>query len=246
MEPVFSQSFPIDDGSVDCFGRLKPSALLLFIQELSGRHCEELSVGVDALARQRLGWVVTRHRVQLSRVPRLGETIRIETWPMPTTRVAYPRSVVAYDADGHECFRAISLWVLLNLDTRAMILPGKSGIIVRGTVRGGELPSPAGLLPHPLGSVYTREVRFTDIDRNGHMNNSRYLDWVDDLFPSEFHRTHTLREFTVCYNAEAREGQSLLLHYGAAEDGAVQVEAERDSDGQSHRVFTALLRYESA
>ena len=33
----------------------------------------------------------------------------------------------------------------------------------------------------------TREVRFTDLDRNGHMNNCRYLQWVSDLLPSAFH-----------------------------------------------------------
>ena len=163
---------------------------------------------------------------------------------MPTTRVAYPRSVVAYDSEGRECFRAISLWVLMDLDTRNMILPGKSGITVTGTVRGTELAIPSGLIPRPLASDANRSVCFTDLDRNGHMNNTRYLDWIADLFPSSFHRDRTLKEFTVCYLAEAREGQQLRMHYGVAEEGCIRVDAERQQGEQTNRVFAARLLYE--
>ena len=176
MEPLYTQNFEITDHYVDCFGRMTPASILLMIQEVAGKHCTALSVDYDTLAKRRMFWAVTRHRVQVSRMPRLGETIRVETWPMPTTRVAYPRSVVAYDADGRECFRAISLWVLMDLDTRNMILPGKSGITVTGTVRGTELAIPNGLIPRQLASDTDRSVCFTDLDRNGHMNNTRYLD----------------------------------------------------------------------
>ena len=244
MEPLYTQNFEITDHYVDCFGRMTPASILLMIQEVAGKHCTALSVDYDTLAKRRMFWAVTRHRVQVSRMPRLGETIRVETWPMPTTRVAYPRSVVAYDADGRECFRAISLWVLMDLDTRNMILPGKSGITVTGTVRGTELAIPNGLIPRQLASDTDRSVCFTDLDRNGHMNNTRYLDWIEDLFPSSFHREHSLKEFTVCYLAEAREGQRLTMHYGVPEEGCIQVDAERREGEESHRVFAARLLFE--
>ena len=126
MEPIYSQNFTISDVHVNCFGQLKTSMILYMAQEVAGKHFEMLSMNYDSLAGHGLFWAITRHKVQVSRLPRHGEKIRIETWPMPTTRVAYPRSVIAYDAQGNECFRAISLWVLMDLDKRSMILPGKS------------------------------------------------------------------------------------------------------------------------
>ena len=243
MEPIYVQNFEITDQFVDRFGRLRGSQLLFIVQEMGGRHCELLKLDYDALARHRMYWAVTRHRVQVTRLPHRGETIRVETWPMPTTHAAFPRSVVAYDEKGEECFRAISLWVLMDLDTRNMILPGKSGIIVPGTLRGTELAVPGGLIPRERGSLSSREVRFTDLDRNGHMNNTRYLEWMDDLFPSEFHRDHVLRELTVCYLAEAKEGQTLDMHYDCPDGSAVQVDATRTLDGETHRVFSAKLLF---
>ena len=243
MEPLYTQNFEITDHYVDCFGRMTPASILLMIQEVAGKHCTALSVDYDTLAKRRMFWAVTRHRVQVSRMPRLGETIRVETWPMPTTRVAYPRSVVAYDAAGNECFRAISLWVLMNLDTRSMILPGKSGISVVGSLRGLELPSPGSLALMDHTQIRQRQVCFTDLDRNGHMNNTRYLNWVSDLLPSAFHQEHEVKEFTICYHAEAREGQLLDLSWDFPQEDCLQVDARRTDTAQGERVFSARLLY---
>ncbi len=244
MEAVYIQNFTVDDGSVDRYGRMKPSAMLYLAQEMGGRHSELMSLDYDTLASRRLFWAVTRHRVQISRTPMLGEKLRLETWPLPTTRAAYPRSVIAYDSENNEVFRAITLWVLMNLDTRKMILPGKSGISVVGTIRGGELPAPGGLIPRPIGVAQSRKVAFTDLDRNGHMNNTRCMDWIADLLPSEFHALHTVTDFTVCYLAEAREQQELLLNWEMPDSGTLQVDARTGVGGDEHRVFSAKLFFE--
>ena len=243
MEPIYRQNFQITDKCVDCFGRLKRSMILFFAQEVAGRHFTEIAMDYDSLAQKGMFWAIIRQRVQVTRVPLRGETIRVETWPMPTTRVAYPRSVVAYDEQGNECFRSISLWVLMDLNTRAMILPGKSGISVAGTLRGNELAPPASLTPMVLKSHRSRMVCFTDLDRNGHMNNTRYLDWIDDLLPGSFHEGSAIKEFTVCYLSEAREGQTLNLSWEIVEDGCLQVDATRNLGDKDERVFAARLLF---
>ena len=246
MEPIFRQSFHIDGNVIDRYGRLKPSAILFYAQEVAGKHCEIISLNYDDLAKKGLFWAVIRHRVQITRLPMQGETITVETWPMPTTRVAYPRSVVAYDEQGSECFRSISLWVLMDLNTRNMILPGKSGIAVQGTIRGTELAPPNSLAARTLTNSRKRTVCFTDLDRNGHMNNTRYMDWIDDLLPSAFHEDHPAKEFTVCYLSEAKEGQELELGWDLMDGPVLQVDAHRektDVPGKQERIFAAQVLF---
>ena len=244
MEPIYQQEFTIEDVHVDRYGRLKPSMLLYFAQEVAGHHFTRLAMDYESLAQRGMFWAVTRHKVQINRLPMRGETIRIETWPMPTTRVAYPRSMAAYDSNGNEVFRCISLWVLMDLNNRNMILPGKSGIEVAGTLRGNELASPLGLPAKILSSSRSRTVSFTDLDRNGHMNNTKYLDWIDDLLPSAFHAQHNIREFTVCYLNEAREGQELQLKWDILEYGTLQVDALRKGEEKDERIFAAKLLFD--
>ena len=244
MEPIYSQSFEITDLHVDCCGRLLPSKILFLMQEVAGNHFAQLAMDYETLAQRGLFWAITRNKVQITRLPMRGETIRLETWPMPTTRVAFPRSIIAYDEAGNEVFRSITLWVLMDLNNRSMVLPGKSGIEVAGTLRGNELSSPLGMPAKALQNRRSRYVNFTDLDRNAHMNNTKYLDWIYDLLGSGFHAEHTIREFTVCYLSEALEGQKLELSWDFPEEGCLMMEAHRNQEDKSERIFAAKILFD--
>ncbi len=242
MEPIYQREFVIDDMVSDCFGKLRPSSVLYFVQEMAGRHVD--SMGLDPAPEDRgLLWVIIRHRVQISRLPCKGETIRLETWPMPTTRVAYPRSVVAYDEKGQELFRSISLWVLMDKQSRAMVLPGKSGVLVPGILRGNELPSPHSLPPAMGGSLVRRRVCYTDLDVNIHMNNCRYLEWASDLLPASFHASHDLQDVTMCFLSEAREADELEILWNLSPDGLLHMDIQRLEKDKKTHIFTADLHY---
>ena len=246
MEPIYRQSFEITDIHLDCFGRVKPSVLLYFAQEVAGHHAARLGTDWETLAEKHLFWAILRHHVQVERLPVAGETVTLETWPMPTSRVAYPRATVAYDAQGNVLMRTVAVWVLMNTDTRAMILPGKSGVEVAGTLRGTELAVPGSIAPAKLANSTCRTVGYTELDRNGHMNNTRYLDWIDDLLSADFHGAHPVREMTLCYLSEAREGQHLQLQWALSADAELQVEACRqkpETPEKQERVFAAHIRF---
>ena len=239
MEPIFKSELTVTEMQVDRFGRARPSVLLYYLQEAAGQHCNLLAVDHDTLSQKHLFWAVTRTRVQVTRLPRLGEKVFVQTWPMPTTRVAYPRSVVACDEKGRELFRSISLWVLMDAQSRAMVLPGQSGITVDGVLTGSELTVPRAIAARPMKNAKTCTVGYSLLDRNGHMNNTRYLDWVDDLLPSEFHREHPVQEFTVCYMNEAREGDEIALSYELTDGPVLTVDATRGGE----RIFSAQIQY---
>ena len=165
---------------------------------------------------------------------------------MPTTRTAYPRATAAFDANGDLLFRCVSLWVLMDTRDRAMVLPGKSGVEVNGIAMGDELTVPGSMALKPLANKDDRTVRFTDLDWNGHMNNCRYLDWVADTLPGSFHEGHSVREFSVCYLSEAREGDAMTLHWELSEEGVLAVDGCREEDGVSAahgRVFSARVLF---
>ena len=244
MQPIYVKEYEVSPVAVDAFGRLKASRILAFLQDVAGDHSAVLGTAQEQLIDKNLFWAVIRHRVQITRTPRSGEKLRLETWPMPTTRTAYPRSTIAYDEAGNECFRSISLWILMDARTRAMVLPGKSGVEVGGLLRGCELQVPSSLIPRDMRECQTRQVRFTDLDINGHMNNCRYLDWVEDLLPAPFHKNHEIREFTLCYMSEVTEKEQVQLHWDLGEGPVLTVEACRqgeDVPAAHSRVFSAKV-----
>ena len=164
---------------------------------------------------------------------------------MPTTRTNYPRATVGYDAEGNELFKVLGLWVVMDLVSRTMILPKKSGVIVEGTLRGNELSVPGSLNPKDLSGLYSRRVGYTDLDRNGHMNNTRYLEWMDDLLTADFHKENEPKEISICYHAEAREGQMLHLNWQLSDEKELLVDALRQEpeDENMHHVFAAKVQF---
>ncbi len=242
MNPIYTQTFTLTDLHVDCYRRLKSSVLLYLIQEVSGCHAALLGADWETLADKNLFWAIIRHKVQINRLPEAGETITLETWPMPTTRVAYPRATVAYDASGNILFKSVAIWVLMDTDTRAMVLPGKSGVEVPGSIRGIECDMPASVSVKDAENRSCRTVGYSELDRNGHMNNTYYLNWADDLLPGKFHKTHCLQGFNICYLAEGKEGQNMELLWHLNEENTLSLEAKTVGE-DAHRVFAVVVNY---
>lgn len=242
----YKTQFTLSPVHVDRFGNAKPSALLLFCQEAAGGHCAQLELDWDTLRKKNMFWAIIRSKMEISRMPRAGETITVETWPMPTTRVAFPRATAGYDKDGNLLFRATALWVLMDPESRAMILPGKSGILLEGMETGEELSVPGSLLPGDVTEFAQRQVRFTDIDRNGHMNNTRYMEWLYDLLDSEYWQQRPLKGFTACYLSEAKENQVLRLGWAEIDPHHLRLEIRRDGEEafrKLERVFAASVEF---
>lgn len=147
MDQFFEKSITIAKSEVNKQNRLTLSALLYHAQEVAGAHSQMLSCDRDSLTDKNLFWAVLRHRVVIHRLPSAGEIITVRTWPMPTTRTAYPRAVRAVDGNGNILFELVSLWVLMDRTSRAMVLPGKSGVEVQGIAFGDEPASPGSIVP---------------------------------------------------------------------------------------------------
>ena len=139
-------------------------------------------------------------------------------------------------------FRSHAVWVLMDTNTRAMVLPGKSGVQVPGYVRGCELDTPGSVPRRELDGRVSRSVGYTQLDRNGHMNNTYYLNWVEDLLDSAFHRENVLQMLNISYLNEAREGQNIDLCWQKNDDGTLWVEAQTGEE-KVHRVFAVQVHY---
>ena len=245
MDYFFEMQYPVTDVLTDGFQRLHPAAILYLVQETAGAHCKVLGVEDEKLGG--LFWAVLRYRVEVDRLPKLGESVTLRTWPMPATKVAYPRAAEGYDAEGNRLFRLVSLWVLMDEKNRQMVLPGRSGVDVPGTTTGQELPIPAGLKAIPTENTTARPVTEREIDKNNHMNNTQYLDWAMCLLPREFAKNHPLKAFTACYFNEARLGDELALCWTVREDHTLYLDSYRTSGDEANtgdRVFSAQLEFD--
>ncbi len=243
MEPIYEKDYYLSDMHSDAFGRAKPAALLSFAQDIAGEHAAILGGGWAQLQEKKLFWAVTRHRMEIFCPPKTGETLRIKTWPMVTTRVAYPRCVEGYRKDGRLLFRIVSLWVLMDTEKRSLVLPGRSGVEIRGCNFGTEGAAPHSILPGHYENNTCRAVSYSDLDRNQHMNNTRYLEWINDLLPLQFHKEYYPSACSVCYMQELLPAQTLHISWEMDENCLLHLDSRLGDSTAGERIFAAQLQF---
>ena len=211
MLKQYTQEFRIASYQTDLSARIRPSAILEIMQEMAGAHAELLGVGRSHLLPMNLAWVLTRVEVRMERYPLSGEVISVETFPMPNRRVFFPRYFIFRDAEGKEIGCAGSMWVILDITSRKMtnaveitaLLPDNS-----------DLTAPMGMpaTVEEIGGAPQEEQRmpvYSDLDVNGHVNNTRYLDWCCNALGIETMRASVIKQFAVNYNLEILPGQTV-------------------------------------
>ena len=219
----------------DLGGLWRPSAILTAMQETAGAHSHILGCGRETLVEQGIVWVLTRCEVRMDREARMGETVSIETFPMPLRRWFFPRYFVFRDAAGAALGAAGTLWVLFDLEKRCMVAPGD----VAGAIPdNSDLTPPLGVpgpVPRLTGetAASARTPVYSELDVNGHVNNARYADWLCDALGLETMREMRVRDMRLSYAAEIRPGQEmdltlvrdgLAFHLTGAHEGKVHFE----------------------
>ena len=211
MMKTYREDVRILTKDCDLTGQWKPSAILEVMQELAGIHGTLIGVGRNALLQQGVVWVLTRVEVVMDRYPKIGDTVSIETFPMPVRRWFFPRYFIFRNEQGEEIGRAGSLWVLLDVNTRKMAKPDICAALMPDN---SDLLAPLGL-PATVTEVSgtletdTHIPVYTDLDINGHVNNTKYMDWCCNALGIDTMKENCLSRFDVNYNLEILPGQQI-------------------------------------
>jgi acyl-ACP thioesterase len=213
MQKTYEETLLLRSCDCDFRGTWRPSAIFAAMQEVSGMHSHLLGCGRDTLIRQGFVWVLSRVELKMEKYPVVGDTVKIETFPMKNKRWFFPRYFILRDEAGRQIGCASTLWVLLDFAARKMAPPDP---IVHLIPDNSDLTAPMGLPSAVIDAggeerVFTRLPAYTDLDVNNHVNNARYVDWLCDALGHEVLGLKVLSNICVNYDAEIRPEQAVEL-----------------------------------
>lgn len=214
MIKTYQEELLLRTCNCDFMGTWRPSAILEAMQEASGMHSEMLGCGRNALLQQNIVWVLSRCEIQMDKYPVVGDRVIVETFPTANRRWFFPRYFIFRDEQGEIFGKAVTLWLLLDINTRHMTAPGD---VVKLMPDNSDLIAPLGL-PATIDDVKGADKKFTytpvytDIDVNLHVNNTKYADWLCNSLGIETMQAHCLQSLIVNYNAEILPNQEINLH----------------------------------
>lgn len=214
MMKTYDETFTLRSRDCDLNGKWRPSAILETMQEAAGVHSKLLGCGREDLVGQNIVWVLSRCEIHLDRYPSAGETVTVHTFPTPTRICFFPRYYIFTDAHGELIGKAGSLWLLFDLGTRRMLPPGNIGKLIPDNSDLSvpmNLPSTVGKLQgEEFVSVYSPV--YTDLDVNGHVNNTRYADWLCNVLGIDILTQYEPDHIILNYNHEILPGNVVTLH----------------------------------
>ena len=212
METFLERWIYLESRNVDFMGRWRADEIFVEMQEVAAEHSTALGVGFAALRAKNLAWVLTRVRLEMNRYPRIGERVRVRTAVAPGSHGIYPRQFAFYSPDGAQLGAASTLWALIDLTARRMANPAALDIPALPGDPAPGLPLPgAARMPDAPAVESVRDARYTDLDVNGHVGNTRYIGWLLDALGVDVLRDASVKSLTANYAREIRPGARAAL-----------------------------------
>ena len=250
MGKRYAETCKVSCYETDRFMQLRPFSILNYAQEIAYVHSTGLGVGWNALMDVNLVWVLSRIRVKILDFPHWRDEIEMETWHKGQDRMFSLRDFVISDKKGNAKVLITSSWLIIDVNTRRIhrfenlmkhpddvyeYIFNKDAIYERADKI---------LLPEDMTLVKTREVVYSDVDFNGHVNNAKYIEWSEDIVPPQMQEKMRLSEFSIEFCHECRQGETIELYMKICDveestEKKVYVSGRREGKA----IYSALLKY---
>ncbi len=161
--------------------RIRAGAVLRYMMETANRNMFVQKPSYSDLLQQGYAFLVSRTHLKIYGEFQPYDTITAETWAIEEKGASFDRCYRLL-RDGKVLAEAYSVFGLLNVNTGKLCRAGEIDIPY---YQDEPLPlSTRFRLPDDRRTVVgTREIRYADIDCNGHMNNANYPDMLCDFIP---------------------------------------------------------------
>ncbi len=219
QQGMYGQTFVPDFSDYDAQGRLKLSTLLRCLAESAGMACSALGYNRSWMLEHHHVYLLSQYRVRFSETFDYApdRALRITTWEEGSKGASVIRNYRLTDAADREVALVCSTWLLVDPDTHKLLRPSDFSGEVPRLQPGYPVPMPGKLRVEQTKEQVFREIRYSDLDMNGHVNNAKYADIITDVIPKRF-RTQKLVDFQIRYKKEAKLGDVLSVGITETED----------------------------
>lgn len=208
----------IDD--FDRNGNMKPSALLRILENTASHHSDFVRDKMPAGHINSIVWIITDWRMEILRAPQCREELSVTTWIVGKAPAAYTdRQLVVKNADGEELVRAEVRHALLNVEENRLVRLDEDTVsrYEPEQLRLFDSRMPRLHLPDGFAQEEHFALRRADIDYNGHVHNTAYLDFALEPIPEEV-LLRGVKSVRMTYKKALKYGDDVTIKSAELED----------------------------
>ncbi len=194
----------------------------------------------ETLADNGVAILVSRDSFRIHKYPVENQHIIVRTWEEKSEALQFVRMFQIEDMDGNKLITGVTAWLLVDVKARR-IMPIKKFDdmgLRKPPLKVSERDClPYGKISVPDDAVLLDErvIKFTDLDANGHTNNSRYAAFAIDALPQEYQKIH-FKDFRINFVKEALLGQKVSIWASINDESKTILLCGKTEEGVSFEV----------
>ncbi len=251
MIEILSKTKEIEFSTSDIsfMGRVKPSAILSYCQDIAVEHAEELGLGRQELEKENLFWVITKFSVRFLSQPIRKKKYFLTTYPLKPQRAETQRDFYFRDEQGNAIINASSWWSVLDIEKHKIkrcntLFDNFSDSSFTSDIAIKDSPTRITMSDINSYFVKTFQVNHSDLDENFHMNNTKYGNMLLNAFETERLIENAIMGFDLNYVSELRLNDFYTVK--RADTGNISyIEASKKASDEEIPCFKARIYWNS-
>ncbi|MBQ7356137.1 MAG: hypothetical protein IJW66_01940 [Clostridia bacterium] len=197
----------VNTHDVDFNGVARTSSILRYLQSAAQAQLTASDMSYDSLIKRKRAFILSRITLEILKPIREATPLSAISFPSESRGYSFMRCY-GLEVDGEPVARAVSVWALVDTDTRALVRASDFDLRLP-VLPQIDLALEHIRLPKLMTEVGGYDVRYGDVDRNMHMNNTRYPDMYASFLPMS---GKMIRRISINYAGEAPIGEHLTVH----------------------------------
>lgn len=171
----YEKEYLISSYECDRNENLRLLTLMNILQDAADGHATSLGLGLDYCLSKGLAWVGSNYHLQILRLPKMHEKVKLLTWPAVEKKLGAIREFLLLDDKGKPIIKASSQWILIDASRRKPVAL-RENLPMYQVIGERVIETDFAKIPEPQRIDETAEffIRFDDIDLNNHVNNAVY------------------------------------------------------------------------
>ncbi len=218
-------------------GKIKPSALQKYFQEIALEDISDHGGSYQNMRRNSMVFVLTKLRIDFYKDILASDVLTLKTFPYKVEGVTFFRAFELWKGETLVC-NADSRWVLINYNTRTILRPTELPYQIpqnQPSVQPNEMPR--RIAQTEIAHTVSRKVLLTETDENQHLNNCCYSDYLLDHAPMDVCQA-PLKAMCIIFEREALLHDEIELRYQTVADGFIATAWNKTKE---NRCFQAIF-----
>lgn len=198
---------------LDFRGRTTIPMIGNYLLHAASVHAEERGFGYSDMNGRQSAWVLSRLAIEMNEYPAMSEKITLYTWVDEVNKLFTSRCFELTNEQGNPLGYVRSIWAAMHLETRRPTPLDVEGLSYYISDRPCPIEKPGKITSVENNvPVESYQVKYSDLDVNGHLNSIKYMEHLLDLFTIEMYKQKEIRRFEIAYQAEGKYGMELQLY----------------------------------